>query len=407
VSAVNQTGGFRRDRFTWLSYGMLAYYAYLQAALGPVMPFLRGELDLSYTQGGLHLSAFALGMILAGVIGERVTVRWGRSRVFWGSGVGMALATLGFVAGGHIALTLLSVLLMGWLGCLLLVTIQSSLADHHGALRAVALTEANTAASLSAGLAPLVLGAGLGLGAGWRLTMLVGVAALGVLALSARGEAVPEGQRGVGEKRASADQLPAVFWAYWVVIFLGVATEWCLVFWGADFMEKVVGLERGLAATMMSLFFLAMVLGRFAGSRLTRVMAGERLLPLALAITLVGFPLFWLGRWVPLNLAGLFLAGLGVANLFPLTLAVAVGTVPEQADRASARLVLGTGVAILSAPLLVGWLADQMSIQQAYGIVAVLIVLAIAATGVAAWLGKRASKALARTGPFVLSVPHE
>ena len=52
---------FTRDRFTWLAYLLLAFYTFLEAALGPLMPFLRAELALNYTCGGLHFSAFALG----------------------------------------------------------------------------------------------------------------------------------------------------------------------------------------------------------------------------------------------------------------------------------------------------------------------------------------------------------
>jgi len=73
---------FTRDRFTWLAYGMLAYFAYMQAALGPLMPFLRDELHLSYTVSGLHLSAFALGMVLAGSLGDHLVQWWGRKVVF-------------------------------------------------------------------------------------------------------------------------------------------------------------------------------------------------------------------------------------------------------------------------------------------------------------------------------------
>ena len=40
---------FTRDRFTWLAYLALAYFAYVQATLGPLMPFLRDELGMSYT----------------------------------------------------------------------------------------------------------------------------------------------------------------------------------------------------------------------------------------------------------------------------------------------------------------------------------------------------------------------
>jgi MFS family permease len=67
---------FVRDRFTLLAYFMLGYFAYLQAALGPAVPFLRAELGLSYTIAGLHFSALAIGMILAGLTGAELAARW-------------------------------------------------------------------------------------------------------------------------------------------------------------------------------------------------------------------------------------------------------------------------------------------------------------------------------------------
>jgi MFS family permease len=74
---------FRRDELTWLAFGMLGFYNYLLSGLGPLMPSLREELGLSYTIASLHFSAFAVGMILAGLIGDRVVRRIERRTVFW------------------------------------------------------------------------------------------------------------------------------------------------------------------------------------------------------------------------------------------------------------------------------------------------------------------------------------
>ena len=43
---------FFRNRLTWLAYAMLAYIGFTQSMLGPLMPFLRSELQLNYTLGG-------------------------------------------------------------------------------------------------------------------------------------------------------------------------------------------------------------------------------------------------------------------------------------------------------------------------------------------------------------------
>ena len=61
---------FHRDGFTWLSYSLLAFYAYFLNVLGPITPFLKEELHLSYTVSSFHFTAFAVGILLIGVGGH-------------------------------------------------------------------------------------------------------------------------------------------------------------------------------------------------------------------------------------------------------------------------------------------------------------------------------------------------
>ncbi len=378
--ALAATAPFRRDRFTWLAYLMLGFYAYLEAALGPLMPFLRSELGLSYTVGSLHFSAFALGTILGGLAGERVLRRWGRSLAFWGGAAGMAAGAVLLALGHLAALTIAGAFLMGALGALLLVTIQATLADHHGERRATALTEANILASVGATLVPLFIGGFQNAGLGWRAALYLMVPALLLFVLFFRRVAFPGATQPANTSASSTRPLPLAFWAYWLVVVLCVSVEWCIVFWGANFLESVVGLQKVLASTLMSLFFLAELTGRIGASWLTRSMRSTRLLLGALGITILGFPLFWLAPLAPLNVIGLFLAGLGIANLFPLTLSVAVGIDPAQSNAASARISFGVGIALLVAPLALGWAADQIGILHAYSLVAVLLTLALVVT---------------------------
>lgn len=378
--ASASTAPFARDRFTWLAYLMLGFYAYLEAALGPLMPFLRSELRLSYTVGSLHFSAFAVGTMLGGLVSDRVLRRWGRRWGFWGGAAGMTAGAILLVLGRLAALTIAGAFVMGGLGGLLLVTIQATLADRHGERRATALTESNIVASAGATLVPLCIGGFQNIGLGWRAALYLMVPVLLVLALSFRRAIFPVANQPSVASSSSHRALPPAFWAYWVVVVLSVSIEWCIIFWGANFLVSVVGLDKVIASTIMSIFFLAELLGRMAASWLTRRASSARLLVGALALTMVGFPLFWLAPLAPLNIFGLFLAGLGIANLFPLTLSVAVGIDPEQSNVASARISLGIGVALLAAPLALGWAADQIGIQQAYSLVAVLLVIALLVT---------------------------
>ncbi len=378
---------FVRDRFTWLAYLMLAYYAYLEAVLGPLMPFLRAELDLDYTTAGFHFSAFALGLVAAGLTGDRFAARWGRGRLFWTGGIGMAVGGLLLIVGQLVAITIAAALIMGYLGALLLVVIQASLSDRHQGKRAIALTESNVAASISAGLGPLLIGLFQGSGLSWRAAIVSALIVFLVVALIFRHEPIPAVPKDDESQRNGRTPLPRSFWIFLAVLFLSVSAEWSLVFWGADFLNNTVGLSRTTAATLMSVFFLAMVLGRLTGSRLTRKIPSGSLLIAALATALAGFLVFWLTRWPFLNVAGLFVAGFGIANLYPLTLSVITSIVPTRADLASARVSLSSGLAILTAPLALGWMADRVGIASAFGSVVIIIGLGLGLTFAANHMG--------------------
>ena len=368
---------FTRDRLTWANYLLLGYFAYLVNAFGPVITFLRAELRLSYTVASLHTSAYALGAILSGLLAARAVRRWGRRAVCWTGASGMALGCVLLTLGTSPLLTIASAALMGLLGAFVVILVQATLADQHGERRGTAFAESNVVAGVGAMLAPLLVGSAERSGLGWRSALWLVVLVLALLALCFGREPFPQPARAGRTDGAARAPLPAAFWAYWIVMLLIVSTEFCLLLWGADFLATVGGLTRSGAAAALSGFLLAVVVGRLVGSRLAGYIVDARLFRGALALTGAGFGLYWLAGWAPLNVAGLVVAGLGSANLYPLALALAVGVVPEQADLASARCALAAGIAILLAPLLLAVLADQVGIRNAYAVVIPLLVAAL------------------------------
>lgn len=368
---------YRRDRYTFLAYFMLAYFAYTQVVMGPAMPFLRAELGLNYTIAGLHFSAFSSGMIIAGLTGAAVAGRLGRQRVFWGGGAGMAVGAALFVIGRTPVVTIGGALVMGVFGTYLMNIISSTLSDHHGANRATALTEANVVASGVNILPPLLVGTLAGTLVGWRATMWLAVIAWGLVLLTQTRVAIPapvleqatDGQGGTTRRLP----LPRRFWIIWALIVFVVAVEWGITAWGADFMITRVGLDRALASGLISAYFLAMVTGRFVGSRLTRRAEALTLLPGALVLAFIGFLIFWLSPLAPLNVVGLFVAGLGIANLYPLSLAAGTTAAGDDTDRAGAYISLAAGMGALLAPQVLGAVADVTGIAVALGGIVVLL----------------------------------
>jgi len=363
---------FNRNQFTLSTYILLGFYAYMQTSLGPIMPFVRDELSLNYTITGLHVTGFALGMVISGVTGAIVAGRIGRKQLFWGAGLGMVVGGI-LLSNAQIApLTILGAFMMGWLGSYLLVMIQSTLADEHDDNSAIALTEANIVASIFAAIVPVVVGIGAGTFLTWRLAIgVAGVMWLSVFLVS-RGMTFPKVK--VDETDADASKrLPRLFWWYWIVIFLCVALEWCVLFWSADFLDNVIGLPTEQASAILSVFLGAMIIGRVVGSRLTYRYKPQNLLWLAIGLIVLGFPLFWMGQVAWLNISGLFVVGLGIANLFPLGLSIASQVGRQASDLASSRISLAAGLAILLIPQILGSTADLIGIFNAFAIVPIFV----------------------------------
>jgi MFS family permease len=367
--------GFRRDRLTWVAYVVLAWFAYLQAAPGIVIVHLRDELDLSYSTGGLLVAAFAAGSLVAGLVSARLERALGRRTLFWSAAVLLGAGTIGLTAGGTAELVIGSVLAMGVGGGLLLVTIQAVLADRHGERRAVALAEANVAASIAYLLLIGTLSLSAVLHAGWRIALLASLLVPALSWWANRRLAIDAPP----PSRAAQGRLPGTFWIAAAMLFCVTAAEWCITSWGATFVADAVGVSTDTAVALMAGYFGGVVAGRTLGSRLAHRHDPARLLAFALAVTAAGFAVLWPSTGPAQALVGLSLLGLGLGNLFPMGMAVTVALAPGRAVLASGRAVGVTSFAVLLAPLTVGTLADATSLAAALGIVPVALALAAVA----------------------------
>jgi fucose permease len=380
---------FHRDRSTWLAYLSLAFYGYFLNVLGPITPFLKEELQLSYTVSSFHFTAFAVGILLIGLGGHLLIQRLGRQRSLWLGLFGMSLSTLLLLAGTDPLITIGASFLMGWIGSLILAIVPAALSDQHSELRTIALSEANVIASVFSTGAPLTVGLFAHSLGNWRW-------ALGLIALTPIlmwmifGKDFSSTKTSVAGAPTPANHpLPALFWVYWTGIFLGVSAEFCMVFWSADYVENVLGLIRTDAAQAVSLFLAAMILGRLLGSRLVQRSSARKIVTISVLIASIGFLLFWRGDSNLISLSGLFITGLGVASLYPLILALAIGAANGNTVQAGARVTLASGTAILALPLALGRLADRVGIQSAYGLVIVLLAGVFFVIGIAGRIPSR------------------
>ncbi len=377
----------QRDAATWYGYLLLAFFTFLLNIQGNILPFLQRELAIGYGTAALHASAIAVGMIVTGLTGERLIARLGQGRALAVGGLGAALGAFFLCIAPAAWASIGACLLLGLAGSLIPSVVPAMLAGIHGRNRDRALAELSAACYVFAVTAPLAVGASLALGLGWRGAVLCGIAiGLAILAIGRRAELPP-----LPSVAAAKGRLPATYWAYWCLLALVVAIEFCVLLWAPAFLERVVGLPPATAASTAAVFALAMLAGRLAGSALVGRWPPAVLFAGSLLLTLLGFLLYWGGGSPWLAVPGLAVIGLGVALLYPLSLGLALEVAGPLAAAASARFMFAVGLAILTAPFLLGAVADRVGLATAHLVIPALTVVALAGLVAARALERRSA----------------
>ena len=373
------TTGIHRDAVTWYCYLLGAFFIFILAIQGNVVPFLKSELNLSYYAVALHTSAIAIGAIVVGLVGDRVVQRFGRRPVLVFGTLVCAGGVLGLCLASTAWESVASCALIGFGACFIPTVIYAVLADVHGERRNIAINESAALNYGLATLAPLLTSAFVSLSLGWRGAILTGAAAGVAVALLARRTSFPQPATAVVGKAA---HLPPAYWAYWCALSFSTAIEFCIILWSAEFLGEVVGLAPAAAAFASAAFVVGMFIGRILGNVWIRMFKPHVLLMAQLAVVLIGFLFYWGGSVPGISIAGLFILGLGVSLLYPITVGVAIGSAKSQTDAASARAILALGIALLLMPLLLGAIADQVGLRTAHWLIPVLVCAVAVSMGV-------------------------
>jgi fucose permease len=183
-----------------------------------------------------------------------------------------------------------------------------------------------------------------------------------------------------------AARLPRAALLFAALTAVSAAIEFCLIYFGPQILIGT-GLAATAAGTALSANYLGILVGRLVGARLTRRPGRTTtLLYASLAVTAAGVVLFWAAAGPVVAVAGLFVAGLGIANLYPLALALTLGAAGGQEDRANARSQVFLGVLTAASPYLLGVLADRFGLGAAFALEPALVGL----SGLLLWGGLRA-----------------
>ena len=391
-----------RDRLSFTLYGWMAAWGWLLYSFNPSVPLIAREMRISNAVAGLHGTAIAVGVILAGVVTPRLVARFGRRTVLIAAGSVVAAGTLILVTGPGIAWTLSGMLVLSVGANAAVGSAQVALVLRHKGLSSASLAEANGVGSSIGLLGPLAVGAGVAVGWGWRPAVAVtGLLALGtafaVSRLPARGPLSREVSRSpspttrIGEApdrntpvRATGAggpprRLPNSSWFYLAALVAGAAIETATTFWSADLLIERSGAGPAIATAAVAGLVAGMSVIRFVVGPLSLRIDPAHLLAAAFGVAIIGWAVLWAATTPSVALAGLVLAGFGYGAQYPLAASLLLVAARGATDRAQARAMLAGGLAIGIAPFVLGALADSVGTHTAFVLVPVLAIIGASA----------------------------
>ncbi len=350
-----------------------AVIGYLLYGVGAVTAFLAAALALSDAEAALHSSVLALGLLGAGLAGDRIDGRIGVKRANVLAYVLLAVASICIVTAPAFVVTLAGAGMVGVSVGLLLAHVNRALTRGGGALAQVRMSRAALVAMVGSISVPIVIGLGENSGPGWQLAFVVagGLIVMGLWATRWRRDIPVIATERVG-------QLSSGYWLAWWLLVLVVSVEFAIVFWASTLVERQAGVSLGDATLVAAAFYAGMAASRLA---LSFPVVGGRdpvmLMRLGLVVALGGSLLAWVADDVTLAALGIFLGGVGVGAQYPLCVSVALALVPNVQDKGSARLILASGVAILVAPFVLGVAADAADVSTAWLLIPAVTVAAL------------------------------
>lgn len=364
---------FHRDGAILAIYVLLGLLTSSYGMLGPLLPWLREALHLSFEQAAYHSVAMAVGVTGIGFFVPLLAVRLGRKGCLALALGAMALGLATICRAPDLTVSLAGSLIVGMALPLGISVAPAVMTERSGPHVGIAMAEANTIAYIGFLLAPGIVNLAERFG-GWRWSFVLPALAYAAYGLAIRN--LPLGDVRMHSGAGGSERLSAAFWCHWAMLSLGVAAELSMAVWGPSYLETAARLPRDMALWSSMIFPMGMFVGRAAVSLMLRRMRAEALVLPSMLLGALGVLAFVTAQGFWLAAGGMFLAGLGMAGLYPFGITLAMLAAGEARDRGAARAALASGAATLIAPVMIGAVADRLGMRAAFGLIPVFLLLA-------------------------------
>lgn len=146
----------------------------------------------------------------------------------------------------------------------------------------------------------------------------------------------------------------------------------------ANFLQNQFGLTLERASLGISLYFTALMIGRFSGAVILNWISSRRFLLLTAIVSLISLIGMLLAQSVLMVQIAIFMVGLGSANLFPLIFSIALEKMPDRANEISGLMIMAvSGGAFL--PPLMGMVSTNLGVKASFLVLVMAMVYLVSA----------------------------
>jgi MFS transporter, FHS family, glucose/mannose:H+ symporter len=363
------------QQWTRLAWSSLGLYAWASVLTGANLPEIVKTFDLNPSSAGLLVAIPAVGFTAAGLVGGYLSKWIGLQRLLALSASGMMFSLLlATISPSRLSL-FTAVLCIGLFGGMLETGCNGLIAELNVGKAARELNRLHIFFGTGAFVSPLIVTTLLALNAAWR----VNYAIAGFMALLLAGILMLRLTRfqittGTNQNRefVKLAKTPAVI-RVWVGAFLFVASELGFSNWIVTYLRQRPGFSPELASLSLSIFWLAMLVGRYINTLLPVIHKDRYVIVVEAFGSSLFLLLAFLFKDVIFSIIALVMIGFFMAGLLPWLLAYANERNPGHAGSISGFVQSGVGAGMLIGPGLIGIFAQVVNLSIAMGITVIFI----------------------------------
>jgi fucose permease len=373
-----------RIAVTWNAYACILVIGMGTTIIGPVLPHIIAEYEISLTMVGALFTVLGFGRVLAVAFGGIVSDITGRKPFMLLGNILMVIGFLGFAWGHSWTLSLAFIFIAGIGMGFVDGGANAVIADIYPEKRGPALNRLHVFFGIGCLLQPSIAAVMLYYGACWRLVFTVTGIFILLLFLYTVFVKYPAATRHDVSTTTDRKLFRGFLtcWNFWLLglilfIYTGVGTG--IIGWINTYLEEMFEFSAAGASVVLALYNLGIVVGRMICSVVSgRLGYRNTLLSCAVGST-VSIGIATLATSGIGISTGYFLTGLFLTGLFPTAIAYGSDLFPKVIGSVSGVLITLSSLGSMLIPLLIGAIGDSYGLRfgmVSAGILTVLLILA-------------------------------